>query len=63
MALLAIIVSTAVGAVCSCIRFIFAKLYKLCFTKINTNTKEDNLNGVQSEEERSDGSPDRCDEE
>lgn len=63
MALLAIIVSTAVGAICSCIKFIFAKLYKLCLSKRNTNTKEDNLNGVQSEEERSDGSPDGCDKE
>lgn len=63
LALIAIIVSAAIGAVCSCIKYAFVKLYKLCFTKRNNNNKEDNLNGVQSEEERSDRGIEGCDKE
>lgn len=61
MALLAIIVSTAIGAVCSIVKYAFVKLYELCNNK--RNNKEDKLDGVQSEEERSDRSADGYDKE
>lgn len=60
MALLAIIVSTVLGAICSCVKYAFVKLYELCNKR---NAKEDKLDGVQSEEERSDRSLNGCDEE